>query len=280
MYNISMKNFLVLAFLAISIGAFVTVMIHREKTSKKKLTATIAVSPTTVPTMTVPPTVMPTEKKAVLSKPSYRIALFGDSMIDTMVDAPENLETILKATYPKTFFKVYNYGIGGQNISDGLKRWESSFSNRNREYPPIGDVKADVIVIGSFAYNPFNPHDKAKHKEQLTQLVTKAKQTDARVFLLAEIAPLGDDFGKGPKGVNWPPEQSREHSKYIEEMIENTFVVGKELGVPVIDMYSKSKATGSEFGRRELVNIDDGIHPSPEGHALTAEAIFSTINLK
>ncbi|MEO6509097.1 MAG: GDSL-type esterase/lipase family protein [Patescibacteria group bacterium] len=255
---------------ALSLGFFVFNYVISEKTDYFKDTPS-----TLMPT----PTIAPTESD-LLSKTSYKIALYGDSLIDTMVDAQPSLETQLKAIYPKTLFKVYNYGIGAQNVNDGLERWDKPFSNRDREYPPIKNIKPDILIIGSFAYNPFSPHDPNKHKESLTELVKKAKQTTARVFLLAEIAPLGDDFGTGIKGVNWTPKQSQEHSRHIIEQLQNVFAVGKELNVPVIDAYTPSKAEDSEFGKRELVNVDDGIHPSPEGHDFTAKIIISTIALK
>src|SRR5689334_9291167 len=106
-------------------------------------TTTVSVTSTTSlsPTMSLSPV-----KGVKLSKLAYRIALYGDSLIDTMIDAPDNVETVLRATYPQNLFKVYNYGIGAQNIEAGLARWNSSFSNRGREYPPIANVDADVII--------------------------------------------------------------------------------------------------------------------------------------
>jgi len=239
--------------------------------------ATATQTPTAFPSTSLSPTAV---KGFKLSKLAYRIALYGDSLIDTMVDAPDNVETVLRSTYPQNLFKVYNYGIGAQNVEAGLDRWNNSFSNRGREYPPIANVDADVIIIGSFAFNPFSPHDPEKHKQLLTQLVEKAKKTNARVFMLAEIAPLGDDFGKGPKGVNWTADQAREQSLHIIEQLKNVFAIAKEENVPVIDVFNQSKLPGSEFGRRELVNTDDGIHPSPQGHKLTADTIVSEIHLK
>ncbi len=234
------------------------------------------IDPTTAPDVTPSLTPRPTVN---LSKKSYVIALYGDSMIDTMSDVPQLLMTSLQNKYPGVSFTVYNYGIGAQNVADGLARFEAPFSNRDRVYPAITQLHPDVIVVGSFAYNPFSPHDRERHRALLTQLVEKAKQV-APTYMLAEIAPLGADFGKGTKGVNWPESQSVEHSNKIIEHLQNVFLIGQSMNVPVIDVFNKSKLQGAQYGQRAYVNVDDGIHPSFMGHSLMADAIVATINLK
>ena len=81
-----------------------------------------------------------------LSKSTYTIALFGDSMIDTMGENLDYLDKALKAKYPQTNFQLYNYGIGSQNVEEGLARFENNFSYQSRNYPPIGQIKPDVII--------------------------------------------------------------------------------------------------------------------------------------
>ena len=239
----------------------------------------VSIDPTASPTAILSPTDTPFPTKK-LSKKRYSIALYGDSLIDTMSDHTDLLNIYLSRMYPGITFTIYNYGIGAQNVEAGLARFESAFSNRNRTYPPITEIKPDVIVVGSFSYNPFSPHDKEKHKALLSQIVSKSKQTRADVYMLQEIAPLGATFGDGPTGVNWTDAVSIEHSNHIIELLGNVPVIAAEQHVKVIDVYSRSKAAGSEYGTSGLVSTSDGIHPSEAGHALTFRTMLSTIIFK
>ena len=232
-------------------------------------------SPTATPETShfLSPTPLP-----ILSKSTYTIALYGDSMVDTMGENLEYLDTALKVKYPQTQFKLYNFGIGSQNIEQGLNRFSQSFIYQTRNYPPITQIKADVIVLGSFAYNPFSPHDKNKHYTTLLQLINQAKNTGADLYVLAEIAPLKVGFGKGPGGVNWSEEVAAKHVKNIQEQIGNAISLSKGQNVGLINVYQASQ--DSKYGNAIYVNPNDGIHPSGDGHALTANLIVKTIKLK
>ncbi|OGK18379.1 hypothetical protein A3G67_03760 [Candidatus Roizmanbacteria bacterium RIFCSPLOWO2_12_FULL_40_12] len=225
------------------------------------------------------PTPTPTKK---LSKSYYTVTVFGDSMVDTMGERMEYLEGALKKKYPDTTFFLYNYGIGSQNVEDGLARYNNDFKYQDRNFPAISKIQADVIIIGSFAYNPFSPHSRDRHWLGLTRLVQEAvKRKDAEVYMLAETAPLRRQFGKGPGGVNWDTDTSYKHSGYIVEQLENVIGLAKSLNVPLIDVYHKSLANESlGEGKREFVNSHDGIHPSVEGHKFMAEYIANSLNLE
>ena len=215
------------------------------------------------------PTPTPAPK---LSKAVYTIAVFGDSMVDTMGENLEYLDTSLKIKYPNTTFKLYNYGIGGQNVADGVARFKQAFSYQTRNYPSVKDIKADVIILGSFAYNPFPTHDRNRHWTTLTQLVNEAKSTGASIYILAEIGPKQTGFGQGPGGINWPKNLVTPHVEHIIEQLENAIALSKELNVPLINAYEKSKI-GTKYGNPLYVSSHDGIHPSREGHILMANLI-------
>lgn len=214
------------------------------------------------------------------SKDSYTIAIYGDSMVDTMGESLEYLSIALRKKYPNTGFHYYNYGIGGQNVEQGLLRFHSPFSYKTRSFSSLSSHHPDVIIMGSFAYNPFSPHFRDKHWRVLSQLVKEAQNTGADVYMLAEIAPLRNDFGKGPNGVNWPEELAQKHSAHIVEQLENViFLATDHLKVPLINAYSISKIDG-KFGNKRFVDPNDNIHPSVAGHKLMAELIASTIKLR
>ena len=237
--------------------------------------------PTPTPTLTPPPAGGPTPTSVpqiVLKKPSYTIAIFGDSMVDTMGEKLEYLQKTLTNKYPQTKFILYNYGIGGQNVEQGLARFESSFVNRQRQYPPLPSMFPDVLIIGSFAYNPFSTHDRNKHYALLRDLVTKAKNVSFNTYLLAEIAPLKVGFGQGKNGVNMPENVALEHAGHIIEQLDDVINLSKAENIPLINVYYESRENGS-FGNPYFVNSDDGIHPSIAGHTFTAESIVEHIKL-
>lgn len=244
-------------------------------TEKKSVKSSVTV-PTTIPTVTLTPILTLTPTPFVLKKASYSIAIFGDSMVDTMGERLEILEETLLKKYPKTEFSLYNYGIGGQNVEQGLARFESSFVNRERNFPPLPALSPDILIIGSFAYNPFPIHDRNKHYSLLRELAAKAKNVSSNVYLLAEIAPLKIGFGKGKNGVNMTENAAYEHALRIIEQLDDAVNLSKETNIPLINVYYESRSEGS-FGDPYYVNIDDGIHPSVAGHYFTAESIVENV---
>ncbi len=208
----------------------------------------------------------------------YTIAIIGDSMVDTMGETLEYLDKDLKVKYPKTTFKLYNYGIGGQNVAQGLARFDSPFSYQTRSYPPISLLHPDILIVGSFAYNPFSPYDRNKHWLTLAGLIDKAKANCKHVYLFAEIAPLENGFGKGPHGVNWPTATSNLQAFHITQLLDNAVSLATNKKIALIDAYEQSEKNG-KFGNPLFVNKDDGIHPSVEGHQFVAKLIGDTIQL-
>lgn len=241
------------------------------------ISPTIIPSPTNIPIPsplpTLQPTIIPTTIPVLTTKKkSYKIAVIGDSMVDTMGERLEYLEHSLKRKYPQTEFTLYNYGRGAENVEMGLSRLNSRFDYQDRHYPALAEVAPDIIVVGSFAYNPFSPYIRDRHWIGLTKMIEEVKKISPNVYLLAEIAPLRGDFGKGPGGVNYDTDTAYTHSGHIIEQLENAIGLARTLNVPLINAYSASG------GRREYVNPHDGIHPSISGHEFTADIITNTIN--
>lgn len=231
--------------------------------------------PTSLPQPTFAPTPTPTPEipKIVPKKLDYKIAVFGDSMVDTMGERLEYLEHALKRKYPGVNFTLYNYGKGAENVEMGIGRLESELRYQDRIYPALTQVKPDVLIIGSFAYNPFSPYIRDRHWIGLTKLIEQAKNISSSVYMLAEIAPLRSDFGKGPNGVNWDGDTAYVHSGHIIEQLDNAVNLAKDLKIPLIDVYHASG------GNKSYVNPSDGIHPSVAGHEFTAERIASSLAL-
>lgn len=240
------------------------------------ISASISLAPSPFSNKSPAPTITAAPSQIILKKNSYSIAIFGDSMVDTMGENLEYLQKILSKKYPNTSFTLYNYGIGGQNVEQGLARFESSFVNRERNFPPIPALNPDILIIGSFAYNPFSTHDRNKHYSLLRELLWKAKKIFPNVYLLAETSPLKNGFGVGKNGVNMPEQAAREQAIHIIEQLDNVINLSNAENTPLINVYEYSKIDRS-FGDPYYVNKDDGIHPSAAGHVFTAEIIVKKI---
>ena len=111
-----MKKILLLLLLAFS--AFAAFFIHKissdEKSVKGVYSPIAAESPTLTPALTPSPIPLSTPilTPIILKKTSYSIAIFGDSMVDTMGEKLEYLQETLGKKYPQTKFDLYNYGVG------------------------------------------------------------------------------------------------------------------------------------------------------------------------
>lgn len=274
-----MKKIAIIVFILLTSGILSFILYNTivHKTPKKVLSTTTVKPTKSVVTSFPTPTASPSATPFLtLSKKSYIVALFGDSMIDTLGDNLEVLSTSLKAKYPTTQFVLYNYGIGAQNVAGGLSRLDSSFANRERNYPPITQIKADVIIIGTFSYNPFFPHDPGRHRQLLKELLERLRGTGASLYLLAEQGPREVGFGKGETGPNMVEEEAHKHALRIIEQLDNSVAVANELGIPIINVYAQSKVSG-KFGNPVYVNFGDGIHYSDSGRVFTASSITSAV---
>ncbi|MDP3994484.1 MAG: SGNH/GDSL hydrolase family protein [bacterium] len=237
-------------------------------------------TPTTIPIPTETPIATPTPISTVsLRKSFYSLAVYGDSMVDTMGEQLNYLQSNLKSKYPNTTFKLYNYGIGAQTVRQGLDRFENAFDYKTRHFPSLSTLKPDIIIITSFAYNPYYPLDLITYKSNLSQLLEKAKSITTNIYLLIEIAPLSYDFGKGENGVpDWSDQARYDHANVIIQQLKASIETGIAEGVPIIDVFDKTKVNG-DFGSYTFTEMGSGIHPSATGHNITAKTITDTVLL-
>ena len=96
-------------------------------------------------------------------KQGYVVAAIGDSMVETMGDSLDYLKAELKEKYPGTEFAMYNYGIGAEKVTGALERLDKPFIRGTRNYPPLTHLNPDVLIVGSYAYNPFDEYNRNAH---------------------------------------------------------------------------------------------------------------------
>lgn len=211
-------------------------------------------------------------------KQRYVIAAFGDSMVDTMGDSLDYLKKALQEKYPHTEFVMYNYGVGSENVEEAIDRLDKPFHNGNRDYAPLKDLSPDILILGSFAYNPLVTEDKNLYWSKLAELISNVKKITQNVYLLAEIGPLYNGFGRGPGGVNWPEDKAREQSQKIKKNLEDAIGLARATNTNLIDTYTPSLRS-SGLVNPKYVNSHDNIHPSIVGHTFMARIIADTLKL-
>ncbi len=262
-----------IGWITVSYGMFPKKKQSQVLSASTGVTATPAPLPTLEPTVTVLPS--PTPQK--LSKDTYTLLIIGDSMEDTMGEKLDYLQKALTEKYPETKFNLYNYGKGANNVEEARSWFAEEFHYKDRNYPLPYQTHPDISIVGSFAYNPFTPYDRDRHWLGLTHLIQEIQKISPEVYILAENAPLKQDFGKGPQGVNWDSQTASVQSAHIVEQLENAVGLSKALNVPLIDAYHEST---DESKLKKYVSPQDGIHPSTEGHEMIAKKIVETIVFK
>lgn len=204
-------------------------------------------------------------------KDSYKIAVIGDSMVETMGENLDYLDKAFKEKYPRIKFQLYNYGVGSENVISAYQRLDSLL---------IKEDPFDIIIVGTWGYNPVVPFDQNIYSVNFEKIIKRLSKTNAKIYVLAEIAPLKVGFGQGSGGVNWPEEIYYPHVENILNQIHSAIYIAQKNNVPLIDAYSPSKKPSSLYGQENYVNSHDGIHPSILGHQFMAEKIVSVIEIK
>lgn len=203
-----------------------------------------------------------------------KIAILGDSMVDTMGTGLPYLSKQLKVRFPNMEFDLLNYGVGSENIITANDRINNNYVYKDRSYPVLSNLGADIIIIESFAYNPIGDDlsDLKKQTEMINSIVGKLKNDKVKIIFLAAISPIKKKFGQGPGGVNWEIDKSWEHATKIQTYLENGIKSASEIGLPIIDCYHATLLPNGE-GIASYVSTHDGIHPSVTGEEFMAAKI-------
>jgi len=213
-----------------------------------------------------------------LSKNRYTIVVYGDSMVSAMGENLEWLRSSLKKKYPNVIFDLYNYGMNDENLDVGFARFHKPLTYKSRNYPKIDELNPDIIIIGSYAYHPFNPYDRDQHWLGLTRLLDEAKTVQTNTYILVEIAPLKKEFAKGADGYNYSEAEALTESNHITEQLKNALSLSKALTIPAIDIYNKS-FDGTDVNA-SLIDPNNHLYPSDNGQIVTADTIVDTIRIE
>lgn len=204
------------------------------------------------------------------TKDVYIIALVGDSMTEALGPLGGPFAEKLDGLYGDQTIIVDNYSIGSTNILSVDERLTQEVKNREYTFKPLikrDDV--DLIILGSFAYNPLSDITNrqealATQNQTLLNLVQRFQDEmpHTRVLFLSTIAPNSRLFGSVYLKLSDEDRQIQvqERRQYLENHIE----FAQEHNIPVVDVYHQS-LTDEDDGNLEYINPDDYIHPSAVG---------------
>jgi lysophospholipase L1-like esterase len=214
---------------------------------------------------------------------TVRIVTLGDSMTASAGEDNRQLEMELARHYPGRRFELFNYGFGGTRAGYGLWRLTHEYKYGNQKRPSLVSLEPDVVLLESFAYNNASDgmtgdglrHFRNMHRRMVAVLREK---THARIVFVVTIAPEPDRFVETVPNFYYTPVSIRrrmalDRTRYLKEGIR----IAEELKLPLVNVYQatlNAKKKGVPLGK--FINPSDWIHPSTEGHALTARLVVET----
>lgn len=209
------------------------------------------------------------------------IAVLGDSMVDTLGPDITPLYDELVKAYPYLKPKILNYGAGGTNIDSGIRRIAHDYEYLGKKIPSMASQMPDIVVIESFAYNPYSFEEGAldKHWLALAHTVDEVKKTipNAAIVIATTIAPNSNVFADGAEGLSFSREEKVNKVTTIKKYLESTnrFAMGEKL--PLADAYTLSLDENGN-GKLLYINGGDHLHPSVEGAKLFSQVLVQTFH--
>lgn len=216
----------------------------------------------------------------ITKKPHYTIAFLGDSMTDTLGADFRLVHDELRRVYPATSFTLLNYGVGGENIISGLERVTSDTTYLGAVRPSLISQNPDVVVVESFAYNPFSFDIGALEQHWLSLAyiadAVKSNLSNAKIVIATTIAPNSTVFGDGAPGLNFSVQDKLERTQIIKRYLENAIRFAQSEHLPLANAYGPSLDHNGN-GKLIYINPGDHIHYSDTGRQLFARTVVESI---
>ena len=196
-------------------------------------------------------------------KPHSLILFQGDSVTDcdrkfeSMIDLgkgyPNMIAGALWAKQPDDGLKFINRGISGNRTKDLYMRWVGDCINLQPDY-------VSILIGINDVWREFDSNDATPIEDFETNLrnvldLTK-RETDAKIIMMEPfVLPYPLDR------IKWLDTLAKRR-----ELIKN---LSKEYGATFVPLYDKLHEIGKKIGYTYLAQ--DGVHPTPFGHAVIAK---------
>jgi lysophospholipase L1-like esterase len=197
-----------------------------------------------------------------------KIAVFGDSMIETLGPDITALKNSLKQYFPQQIFSFSNFGQSSTTLDKAVAK-----------LPEIIAQQPDIVVIESFAYNNYGNTQSGfdKQWQQLSDTTSKIKNSlpKAKIIIASTVSPNSIVFGNGIKDLHLSALDKIERTSTIKLYLQNAINFATSLGFPLADAYHPS--LNNNDGSREFISSTDNLHPSASGATLFADVLADTI---
>lgn len=166
---------------------------------------------------------------------------------------------LFSAAYPELQVKFYNRGISGNRAKDLLTRWDTDCI----ELRP--NVVSIYIGINDTwrRYDRNDPTSAEQFGQQYRELIVRTKEMlDARLVLIEPfVLPV--------------PEDRKTWREDLDPKIQIVRELAREFGAPLVPLdglfaQASTRAPSASWAA-------DGVHPTPAGHALIANAWLKTV---
>lgn len=230
------------------------------------------------PTPTIDPTRLDIFDVASSESGKITFALLGDSMIDTLGRDLKQLKILLAQAYPNIEFNLLNYGVGATNIEYGLTRLTNEYDYLGVHYPSLISQKPDIVLIESFAYNPWTNAQGDLDRQWLTiaKIVgtLKSDLPNTKIILASTIAPNGTVFGEG--AVTMTQQERKDRAQTIKSYLQNMIYFASSTKLPLVNAYHPTLKKDGE-GDLRFIDSKDHIHPSVMGGQLFSHKVVETL---
>lgn len=237
--------------------------------------AIIAVTPRTK-NVAAKPTPTPHSQLST-NNSSLKIAILGDSMVDTLGPTLPHLKQELAKQFPNTKLTLFNYGVGASNIDYGVTRLTNDYTYLGEPKPALLSQKPDVVVVESFAYNHWDntQSDLDRHWLAIDKIIKTIKflNPNTKIVLSTSIAPHCPTYTDG--SANLPPERKYIQCETVKKYLQNMVNFATSQNYPLADAFHPS-LSGPD-GQPKYINQGDHIHPSDAGKALFAQKVAQAI---
>jgi len=218
---------------------------------------------------TASPSATPSKKVSTVSG-NLKIALLGDSMVDTFLYDPKIFKVELTKVWPAVNFEILNYGVGATNAEYGFTRLTQSYDYQGKTVPSLLSQNPNIVIVESFAYN--HPQELSQNTQTLSQIISTIQSgSKAKIYFLVSIAPDKKIYAQGIEGITWTPEQRSIEAQKVIDFLRDAVAFAQNQGLPLINAYQKSLDWEGD-GNQEYIS-EDNIHPSEAGKLLIADLI-------
>jgi acyl-CoA thioesterase-1 len=181
------------------------------------------------------------EAEAATTMKNPRVVFLGDSLTAGYgVERDEAFPVIVTEMLKQDGLAIdaVNAGVSGDTTAGGLRRLDWLLKQ-----------KPHVLVVGLGGNDGLRGLSLRDSENNLRQIITKARESGARVLLL---------------GMLIPPNYGPEYTKQFREIYPK---LSHELNVPLVPFLLEDVGGEAKYNQR------DGIHPTPQGHHIVAKNV-------